>query len=198
MAVWRSVTFTCRGYRGGPALLTELKQAGLSAVGVKPEQDKVTRSPIQSAKFESGRVRFPGHAPWLVALEAELFSFPNGSHDDQVDSISQALALEIPRVEWTAKHRELRQVRRSACDGSILGHLLGQALVNEQCEHRILLGRRNTVPSMGGRIFPAARHDPWPSRARGRRHICSFAQGYAHPSTKIFIDDPIAEWVRFV
>jgi phage terminase large subunit-like protein len=31
-------------------------------------------------------------APWLPILEAELFSFPGGRHDDQVDSISQALA----------------------------------------------------------------------------------------------------------
>jgi predicted phage terminase large subunit-like protein len=90
----------------GTALLAELKQAGLSAIGVKPEQDKVTRMSIQSAKFESGRVRFPSHAPWLPTLEAELFSFPNGSHDDQVDSISQALAHQIPRVEWTEKHSE--------------------------------------------------------------------------------------------
>src|SRR6516162_10894917 len=81
----------------GTALLAELKQAGLSAIGVKPEHDKVTRMSIQSAKFESGRVRFPREAPWLSGLEAELFSFPNGRHDDQVDSISQALAHELPR-----------------------------------------------------------------------------------------------------
>jgi hypothetical protein len=61
---------------------------------------------IQSAKFESGQVFFPNRAPWLADLEAELFAFPIGRHDDQVDSISQALALEIPRVEWTAKHNE--------------------------------------------------------------------------------------------
>jgi predicted phage terminase large subunit-like protein len=90
----------------GTALLAELRQAGLSAIGVRPEYDKATRMSIQSAKFESGRVRFPSHAPWLPALEAELFSFPNGKHDDQVDSISQALAHEISRVEWTAKHFE--------------------------------------------------------------------------------------------
>jgi hypothetical protein len=56
--------------------------------------------------FESGRVRFPREAPWLSGLEAELFSFPNGRHDDQVDSISQALAHELPQDEWTAKHIE--------------------------------------------------------------------------------------------
>jgi predicted phage terminase large subunit-like protein len=76
----------------GTALLAELKKTGLSAIGVKPERDKLTRMSIQSAKFESGRVLFPNRAPWLAEVEAELFSFPGSRHDDQIDSISQALA----------------------------------------------------------------------------------------------------------
>ena len=47
---------------------------------------------IQAEKFESGQVLFPNRAPWLAALETELFSFPGSRHDDQIDSISQALA----------------------------------------------------------------------------------------------------------
>ena len=31
----------------------------------------------------------------LRIFESELFAFPNGPHDDQVDAISQALAYEI-------------------------------------------------------------------------------------------------------
>lgn len=79
----------------GTALTKELQDAGLSAVAVKPEHDKRTRMSIQSAKFASGQVVLPADAPWLADLEAELFAFPNGRHDDQVDSISQALAHEI-------------------------------------------------------------------------------------------------------
>ena len=33
-------------------------------------------------------------------FEAELFAFPSGRHDDQVDSISQALGHKIPSF-WT-------------------------------------------------------------------------------------------------
>jgi predicted phage terminase large subunit-like protein len=80
----------------GTALIAELQKAGFSAIGVKPEHNKLTRMSIQSAKFESGQVLFPKQAPWLADLEAELFAFPNAAHDDQVDSISQALAHEIP------------------------------------------------------------------------------------------------------
>ena len=76
----------------GTALIAELKHAGLYSIAVKPERDKVTRMSIQSGKFESGAVLFPEKASWLADLESELFSFPNGRHDDQVDSVSQALA----------------------------------------------------------------------------------------------------------
>jgi predicted phage terminase large subunit-like protein len=75
----------------GTALVAELKRCRLTAVAVKPEQNKVTRMSIESAKFEAGLVLFPRQAPWLRNLEDELFSFPQGDHDDQVDSISQAL-----------------------------------------------------------------------------------------------------------
>jgi predicted phage terminase large subunit-like protein len=87
----------------GTALIAELKKAGLSAIGVKPDRDKQTRMSIQSAKFESGRVLIPAHAPWLADLEVELFAFPNSRHDDQVDSISQALAHELERWPYTEK-----------------------------------------------------------------------------------------------
>jgi hypothetical protein len=46
---------------------------------------------VASAKFEAGQVFLPERANWLPDLEAELFAFPGGRHDDQCDSISQAL-----------------------------------------------------------------------------------------------------------
>jgi phage terminase large subunit-like protein len=54
--------------------VSELKNAGHSAIGVKPEHNKLTRMSIQSAKFESGQVFFPNQAPWLADLEDELFA----------------------------------------------------------------------------------------------------------------------------
>ena len=84
----------------GTALIQELKTAHFSVIPVKPEYDKKIRMAIQSAKFESGQVFFPKEAPWLADLEAELFAFPNGRHDDQVDSISQALGYKSPSG-WT-------------------------------------------------------------------------------------------------
>jgi len=50
---------------------------------------------VQAAKFEAGLVHFSKNARYLPDLLAELLAFPNGKHDDQVDSISQALAYEF-------------------------------------------------------------------------------------------------------
>ena len=76
----------------GTPLVQELKNAGFSAIAVRPERNKKTRMSIQSAKFEAGLVCFPKQAPWLADFEAELFAFPNVRFDDQVDSTAQALA----------------------------------------------------------------------------------------------------------
>jgi len=72
-------------------LLAELRSKVRGIKGIRPEKDKQTRMSIASALFEAGQVYLPERAPWLPDLEAELFSFPGSRHDDQVDSISQAL-----------------------------------------------------------------------------------------------------------
>lgn len=78
----------------GSGLLDELRMEGLNAVDIKAIQSKVIRAHLQTPKFQASRVHFPRSAPWLAELEAELLAFPGGRHDDQVDSITQALAYE--------------------------------------------------------------------------------------------------------
>jgi predicted phage terminase large subunit-like protein len=89
----------------GTALAQELRQLGRYRVNsIQVERDKVTRLYVQAAKFEAGNVYFPRNAPFLADLEAELLSFPQGKHDDQVDSITQALAFKAfgydASLEW--------------------------------------------------------------------------------------------------
>jgi len=52
---------------------------------------------VVSAKFEAGQVLLPDQSHWLPDLELELFAFPGSRHDDQCDSISQALSEENVR-----------------------------------------------------------------------------------------------------
>jgi predicted phage terminase large subunit-like protein len=79
----------------GRTLVKDLKAAGLPAVGVVPEGDKLTRISVQLEKFANRQVFFPEVAPWLVDFENELFGFPNGRYDDQVDALIQALAYKL-------------------------------------------------------------------------------------------------------
>jgi hypothetical protein len=63
-----------------------------------------------SAKFESGLVLLPERASWLADLEAELFAFPGSKHDDQCDSISQALLDKNYSMFEMLTHEQMRNL----------------------------------------------------------------------------------------
>ena len=75
----------------GTSLVQELRGKVNGIIAVKPEGDKASRMAVASAKFEAGQALLPERALWLADLEAELFTFPGSRHDEQCDSISQAL-----------------------------------------------------------------------------------------------------------
>lgn len=87
----------------GTALIADLRSAELNSIGVQVNRSKEARASVESAKFEGGRVYFPNRAPWLDELEHELFAFPGSKHDDQVDSIAQALGYASPRNKTTTR-----------------------------------------------------------------------------------------------
>lgn len=79
----------------GIALAQELRDNGDFFVNPKKvERDKIGRVYVQQGKFAAGRVWLPRNAPFLPELERELLTFPQSRHDDQVDSITQALAYD--------------------------------------------------------------------------------------------------------
>jgi predicted phage terminase large subunit-like protein len=87
----------------GTSLVQELRANNNAVIPITPEGDKTTRLANASVQFEAGAVLFPRAAPWLDALKAELLGFPNTRHDDQVDSVSQALI-------WMANHRRMNVI----------------------------------------------------------------------------------------
>lgn len=86
----------------GISLLQDLHRlSSLNAIGVVPKQDKASRLMSVSAMIEAGRISLPENAPWLADFRHELTMFPNGRHDDQVDSLSQFLKwLDKPVFKW--------------------------------------------------------------------------------------------------
>jgi predicted phage terminase large subunit-like protein len=97
----------------GTALVQELKSQISGIIGVKPMTDKISRMAVASAKFQAGQVYFPSRASWLADLEAELFAFPGSRHDDQCDSISQALDEENVRFPMIISQEAMRKIMGS-------------------------------------------------------------------------------------
>lgn len=76
----------------GQSLIQDLRSAGNNRlVPIKVDSDKETRATAITAMLDNNRVFFPRISTWFEALRGELLQFPNGTHDDCVDSFSQAL-----------------------------------------------------------------------------------------------------------
>ena len=70
----------------------EAEPRGYPIIAYDPRQlDKESRMRIQSTKVEAKLVYLPPIARWLEEFQNEVRRFPNGSHDDQIDALSQFL-----------------------------------------------------------------------------------------------------------
>ena len=97
----------------GRALRQDLRRTGdLSAILYRSRFDKEARLLAQAARFEAGQVHLPADASWLADYVGELLAFPNGRHDDQVDSTSQALDHLTARAMPPPPLRRRNPVRR--------------------------------------------------------------------------------------
>ena len=111
----------------GRALVQDLRASeNFRALLRPPLFDKEARLLAQSARFEGGQVHLPREAAWLGAYLEELLAFPNGRHDDQVDSTSQALSYLTDsgrRPPPPAFQQQVRQraKRQSAVRTSVAG-----------------------------------------------------------------------------
>ncbi|MEH7214769.1 phage terminase large subunit [Priestia megaterium] len=77
----------------GPAVIQMLQDEISGLIPVNPEGGKEVRANAVSPEVESGNVYLPHplYAPWVTELIDETTAFPNGKHDDMVDSLTQAL-----------------------------------------------------------------------------------------------------------
>jgi predicted phage terminase large subunit-like protein len=91
----------------GTQLIQELIREGVHNVTrYEPTIEKVMRLNSVTSTIENGFVYVPTEADWLACYLHELTSFPNGKHDDQADSTSQALdwaktaIFSLPLIEY--------------------------------------------------------------------------------------------------
>jgi predicted phage terminase large subunit-like protein len=85
----------------GAAVISVLRDKIAGLKPVNPKDSKEARAAAVTPEVESGNVYLPLPAefPWVADLISELRAFPTGAHDDQVDTLSQALNhLRVPAV----------------------------------------------------------------------------------------------------
>jgi predicted phage terminase large subunit-like protein len=91
-AKWHPSALLIEDKASGQSLVQELRQSTrLPVLPIKVDADKLSRVYAVTPMCECGRVFLPVRAPWLDAFVDELLMFPSGPHDDQVDSMTQAL-----------------------------------------------------------------------------------------------------------
>jgi predicted phage terminase large subunit-like protein len=100
---WSSTYLVIEDKGSGTSLIQALRDHQIWATphNMKLDTNKEMRITAQSSQFYAGSVHFPENVPWLDELLAELFAFPGVKHDDQVDSISQALGF----INWIESNR---------------------------------------------------------------------------------------------
>jgi len=105
---WEPDTVIVEAKASGLPLTQELRNMGIPVVNFTPSKgnDKLTRVHSVSPLFESGMVWAPDTV-FADEMIEEVAAFPNGEHDDLVDSMTQALMryrqgnfVQLPSDDW--------------------------------------------------------------------------------------------------
>lgn len=75
----------------GAAVIQTLRREIAGIIAVRPQGGKASRAAGVSPLVESGSVWIPEATAWVSDFVEECAAFPTGTHDDQVDAMSQAL-----------------------------------------------------------------------------------------------------------
>ena len=105
---WDPDTVIVEAKASGMPLTHELRQTGIPVINFTPSKgnDKLSRVHAVSPLFEAGMVWAPDEK-YAEEMIEEVAAFPNGEHDDLVDSMTQALMryrqgnfVQLPTDDW--------------------------------------------------------------------------------------------------
>ena len=89
--IWNPHAILIEDKASGISLTQEMRKTRFTVIPIEPKGDKIMRAMRITPVIESGNVYLPINASWLADFESELSAFPFSKHDDQVDSMTQAL-----------------------------------------------------------------------------------------------------------
>ena len=92
----------------GPAVIAMLRKEIRGIIPITPKGSKVARVSAVSPLMEAGNVFLPSPkiCSWVEDFIEECAAFPNGTHDDRVDSLSQGLQRFMYAREKKAKIKD--------------------------------------------------------------------------------------------
>lgn len=123
----------------GRSVIKNMMRAGLPVIKLKNlDKDKISRALPAGAYLLEGMTYFPQQATWIQEWESEHLQFPNGAHDDQVDTHSDAIFM-LQHTGIGMRRRTIRGGSPVNADERAARHL--QRLIDER-EGR---GRRHPV-----------------------------------------------------
>ena len=93
----------------GTGIIQVLKEQMMGIIAVEPEASKEARVNHVSFAIEAGCVYLPRDKKFTWEFVDQCASFPNGAHDDMVDSMSQALARLIHKRVFRQTMKEVRR-----------------------------------------------------------------------------------------
>lgn len=98
MDAWHPHAVVIEDKASGQSLVQELRRsARVPIVPVEVDKDKIARCYAVTPEIEGGRVFLPRDLPGLKDILAETAAFPNGVHDDIVDSMVLGLSYIIAK-----------------------------------------------------------------------------------------------------
>jgi len=169
--LFRASTILIEDKASGTQLIQDLVEERLSSVrGVKPDGDKIMRLHAQTATIENGFVYLPTSAPWLAEFLHELSVFPNGRHDDQVDSMAQAIAWSKQRPQYTGFLDYMREEAERVRGVNVETPMV-RLLAPSRGELQTLSGLRLTIPA--DRVVMLTAEDAGPLKRAGWLEVAS-------------------------
>lgn len=95
VAAWHPHAVYIEDKGSGTSLLQHARtQPGPPAIGTPADTSKIERANLSVPHLEAARVGVPTRAHWREAFITEITEFPNGTHDDQVDTLT-AMVLRV-------------------------------------------------------------------------------------------------------